>query len=149
MSLGVNAVNANVGAAGAVPNDGEYMVPTVTFVFATLVALIVTGENVVVGSTKSAGLYTVGSVGLVMVAAGAVTIGAVIAGTVIATGAVIGGAVIDIGENDPRLELSTGVGPNWFSVGWVPASLPILPSASAIPFIAPSIEDVSKSSALY
>jgi hypothetical protein len=149
MSLGVNDVKANVGAAGAVPNDGEYMVPTVTFVFATLVALIVTGENVVAGSTKSAGLYAAGSVGLVMIAAGAVTLGAVIAGTVIAAGACTGGAVIDIGENDPRLDCITGGWANSFSVGCVPASAPILPSASAIPFIAPSIEDVSKSVTVY
>jgi hypothetical protein len=149
MSVGTNVVNANAGASGAVPNDGEYMAPTVTVVFATLVALIATGENVVAGSTKSAGLYTVGSVGLVMVAAGAVTLGAVIAGTVIAVGAVIDGAVIAIGENDPGLDCNTGGCANWLSVGCVPASSPILPSAAAISPIAFSIEDVSKSVATY
>jgi hypothetical protein len=149
MSLGVNDENASVGASGTVPNDGEYMSPTVTVLLATLGALIVTGENVVVGNMKSSGLYTAGIVGLVRTAAGTVILGAVIAGTVIGAGVIIGGTTTGIGENAPGPDCSTGGGPIGVIVGCAPASVPIFVSASATPFIAFSIAVVSKSLTSY
>jgi hypothetical protein len=149
MSLGVNDENASVGASGTAPNEGEYISPAATVLLATLGALIVTGENVVSGSIKLSGLYTAGRIGLVSTAAGAVTLGAVIAGAVTGAGVTIGGTTIAIGENDPGEDCSTGGGPICVIVGCVPASVPNLVNASATPFIAFSIADVSKSPTSY